>query len=53
MPKQIIMSVYGKDASARLTLNSCCTSGNTTATTYMLLLPNVTNSTVVSKRQAA
>ena len=35
MPKPISVSVYGKDASARLTPNSCCTAGSTTAGAYM------------------
>jgi hypothetical protein len=41
------------DASARLTPNSVCTSGSTTDTTYMPLLPNNISSKVVSNRQAA
>ena len=38
-PNPIIMSVYGKEASDRLTPNSACTSGRTTATANMQLLP--------------
>jgi hypothetical protein len=41
------------DASARLTPNSVCTSGNTTDTTYMPLLPKSISSKVVSNRHAA
>jgi hypothetical protein len=41
------------DASARVTPNSVCTSGNTTDTTYMPLFPKSINSKVVSNRHAA
>ena len=41
------------EASARLTPNSACTAGNTTATTYMLLPPRVIKARVTSKRLAA
>ena len=41
------------DASARLTPNSVCTAGSTTATTYMLAPPNVIRARVTSKRRAA
>jgi hypothetical protein len=41
------------EASARLTPNSACTSGNTTDTTYMPLLPKSISNKVVSNRHAA
>ena len=37
MPKPIMRSEYGSDASARATPNSACTAGSTTGTTYMAL----------------
>ena len=35
MPNPISVSVYGKDASARVTPNSCWTAGSTTDAPYM------------------
>ena len=52
-PKQIIIKVYGKEALARSTPNSAWTGGNTTATTYIQLLPNVTKHSVMRSLQAA
>ena len=53
MPKPIISSVYGSDASARATPNSACTAGSTTATTYIALLPTVIRTRARTKRPQA
>ena len=49
----VIMSVYGKEASDRLTPNSACTSGSTTATANMQLLPiSIAHNAITSRRKA-
>ena len=50
MPKPIISSVYGSDASARATLNSFCTEGRTTETTYIAPLPIVISARATDRR---
>ena len=52
-PKPIMSSVYGSDASARATPNSCCTDGSTTATTYMAPLPIVISANATPRRSHA
>ena len=53
MPKPIMSSVYGSEASARATPNSAWTLGRTTATTYIALLPIVISTSVTARRVQA
>ena len=52
-PKPIQSSVEGNEASERETPNSACTSGNTTDTTNMQLLPITMIASAVTSRQKA
>ncbi len=52
-PKPTMSSVYGSEASARSTPNSCCTLGSTTAITYIALLPIVIAATAATRRHQA
>ena len=53
MPKPIISSEYGIEASARATPNSACTAGSTTGTMYMPHAPMVMSASVTIRRAAA
>ncbi len=49
-PKQIIVNVYGSDASARATPNSACTAGSATTTDHMPTPPIVESASVTARR---
>lgn len=53
IPKPIISSAYGMEASARATPNSAWTAGSTTGTTYVPLAPTVMSASVTIRRAAA
>ncbi len=53
MPKPIMVSVYGSDASPRATPNSAWMRGSTTATEYMPEPPMVISSSDTSSRVQA
>ena len=50
-PKPTMVSVYGSDASARVTPNSACSCGSTTTTEYIPEPPRVISSRAIPRRR--
>jgi hypothetical protein len=53
MPKPIMVSVKGSEASARATANSACTAGSATTTDHMPTEPMVPSTSAVASRTQA